>query len=383
MSISRRKVLGIIGGGTIVAATVGAGVFLTTRTPTKALAPWQQAGGYSEPRRRALSYAILAPNPHNRQPWLVDLAEEGKIVLYVDTTRMLPHTDPLNRQITVGLGCFLELLRMAAAEDGYLATIEAFPDGYDHSKLDKRPVAVVSLAKSAAAEKDPLFAHVLERRTLKEPFDLVREVSGSILQSLSDVVQEGVKVGTTNQLAKVDQLRQLTHEAMAIEIATPRTYKESVDLFRIGKSEVNANPDGIDFSGPLFDTLSALGLFSRKLALDTQSSSYDQGIEAVMASIDTAMGYVWLITKTNTREDQLFAGRDWVRVNLAATQAGIGIHPVSQALQEYGEMKDPYDHIHKMLQSEGKTVQMLARLGYADLVPPSPRWPLDAKIMKV
>ena len=31
-----------------------------------------------------------------------------------------------------------------------------------------------------------------------------------------------------------------------IEIETPRTYKESVDLFRIGRAEVDANPDGID-----------------------------------------------------------------------------------------------------------------------------------------
>ncbi|MDQ7069355.1 MAG: hypothetical protein Q9M48_01160 [Rhodobacterales bacterium] len=142
MPVNRRKFLSIVGGGVVLAAT-GAGGFLATRTPQKALAPWGKAGNYEEPRRRALSYAILAPNPHNRQPWVVDLSQSGKIFLYVDTDRMLPHTDPYNRQITIGLGCFLEMLRMAAAQDGYRATIKAFPEGSDSAALDRRPVAEV------------------------------------------------------------------------------------------------------------------------------------------------------------------------------------------------------------------------------------------------
>ncbi|MGI9463258.1 MAG: Acg family FMN-binding oxidoreductase, partial [Aestuariivirgaceae bacterium] len=57
--------------------------------------------------------------------------------------------------------------------------------------------------------------------------------------------------------------------------------------------------------------------------------------------------------------------------------------PMSQALQEYDEMKSHFSRVHKMLAPEGGTIQMLARLGYGVTVPPSPRWPLDAKIMKV
>jgi len=190
MPLSRRKILGIIGGGTIIAATAGAGVFLTSRTPQKALAPWERAGGYEEPRRRALSYAILAPNPHNRQPWLVDLSEDDKIILHVDTSLMLPHTDPFNRQITIGLGCFLELLRMAAAADGYRATIENFPAGFDDNHLDKRPIATISFAKDDNVQSDPLFAHVLQRRSLKEPYDLNRQVPDRILTTLEMLMQQ-------------------------------------------------------------------------------------------------------------------------------------------------------------------------------------------------
>lgn len=60
---------------------------------------------------------------------------------------------------------------------------------------------------------------------------------------------------------------------------------------------------------------------------------------------------------------------------------GLGIHPLSQALQEYPEMAEKYAQIHKILAAEGKIVQMFARLGYAEPVAQSPRWPLEAKII--
>jgi len=68
MVFSRRTFLKVAGGGVILAAG-SAGAFWGTRIPREALAPWDHAGTSQEPRRRALSYAILAPNPHNRQPW--------------------------------------------------------------------------------------------------------------------------------------------------------------------------------------------------------------------------------------------------------------------------------------------------------------------------
>jgi hypothetical protein len=384
-SMQRRHFLRLAGGGIVVAAGAAATGFALTRTPDKALAPWHKAGSaYQEPRMRALSYAILAPNPHNRQPWLADLSTPDVIGLRVDRTRLLPQTDPLNRQITIGLGCFLELLRMAAAKDGYRATVTPFPDGSDPARLDDRMIARVVLAKDQTVRPDPLFRHVLDRRSLKEPFDLTRTVDDETLRRIeASIVGERVSVGSTNRAGDIAEWRKLTRQALQIEIDTPRTYKESVDLFRIGKSEVEANPDGIDFSGVLFETLALVGQFSREQALDTTSTVFKQGVEAVMANVDTAMGYVWLVTPTNTRLDQLDAGRDWLRANLAATALGVGFHPLSQSLQEYPEMAGLYRECHDRLAPRGGTVQMLSRLGYGPSVAPSPRWDLSRKVMKV
>ncbi|NKB78025.1 MAG: hypothetical protein GKR96_13560 [Gammaproteobacteria bacterium] len=95
----------------------------------------------------------------------------------------------------------------------------------------------------------------------------------------------------------------------------------------------------------------------------------------------SSQGYIWLITDMNRREDQIQAGRSWVRTNLAATKMGLALHPISQALQEYPEMAEIYQLIHQRLAPNGGTVQMLGRLGYASTIPPSPRWSINHKII--
>ncbi len=375
--LTSRKTLALLGGGFIVAA--GAGAWHVSRPVGKALAPWDMAGQYDDPRMAALSWAILAPNPHNRQPWKVDLSEPGMVGLYVDTDRLLPETDPFSRQIVIGLGCFLETLDIAAAEAGFKTETVLFPDGSDPDRLDARPVAQILFEEGA--EQDADFPLIARRRTQKDPYDLDRPVSQDSLSTVMQGVRHGSRVDGTVDPSTVQTLRDLSEIALRIEVETPRTYKESVDLFRIGRNEVNANPDGIDFSGPLFETLHLTGQFSRDLALDKSSAAFAQGMDAVLENTRTAMGHVWLCTPGNTREDQIMAGRDWMRLHLAATRAGVAVQPLSQALQEYPEMTEHYATAHALLAKPGETVQMWARVGYCPEVPASPRWPLEAKLM--
>ncbi len=377
MTLSRRKTLRILGGGLVLAA--GAVAADLSTGPAKALAPWRQAGSYKDPRLDALSYAILSPNPHNRQSWLIDLSAADEVTLYVDLEKLLPHTDPFSRQITIGLGCFLETLRMAAAQRGLMTEFDLFPDGEDAKELDQRRVAVVKFAPGA--QPDPLFAHVMKRRTQKDPYDLSRDVSDGVLAELEAACLNGTRPGTTNQGQRVAELRQLSRDALIVEVETPHTFKESVDLFRIGRKEVNENPDGIDFSGPLFQGLHRAGLMTREGTLNPQSTMFEQGLAAVLENADTAMAHIWLVTEVNDRSAQINAGRDWMRVNLAATGLGVAMQPLSQALQEYPEMAVHYSKVHKMLAQDGGTVQMMARLGYCDAVPESPRWPIEKKLL--
>ena len=380
MALTRRRVLMILGGGVVMAAG-SAGTFLATRTPTKALAPWADAGsGYDDPRMDALSWAILAPNPHNRQPWLVRLDGETDVTLFADTARDLPHTDPFDRQITIGLGCFLEVARQAASARGYTVQITPFPEGEPASTLDSRPVAHLRFVQDDA-KADPLFSHVPSRRSCKEPYDMARPVSEPQIASLATTVGDGVGFGGTVQPERVTKLSNLAWKAFQIETETPNTYKESVDLMRLGKSEIEANPDGVDLGGPFLETLKLAGLLSRAALLDPSSEAYKQGLEMYRALFDATPAYIWLKTPGNTRAEQLAAGAAWVRLNLATTAAGLSIHPVSQFLQEYPEMAELYREIHAELADGPETVQMFGRLGYGPAVPPSPRWPIESRVM--
>lgn len=380
--MKRRQFLSLTGGGIVLAAGATLGS-VASRAPTQALEPWTAAGTlYQEPRLRALSYAILSPNPHNRQPWRVDLSTKDTIRLFVDTERLLPETDPFNRQITIGLGCFLETLRQAAAQDGFRTEMDLFPQGSSLHGLDDRPVAEITLTADSETRPDPLFAHVLTRRSVKEPYDLSKPVAQDLLDQLGQSANHGTQFNSSADPEMVQKLRRLTSEALMVETETPRTMQESVDLFRIGKAEIEANPDGIDFSGPLFELLGFTGMMSHESMADPSSSVFKEGIKAVLENAETGMAHIWQVTKGNSRIDQLHTGMDWMRMHLTATALGLSLQPMSQALQEFPEMSALYAQAHETLAHEGETLQMLARLGYAAPVPASPRWPLEAKLIE-
>lgn len=381
---SRRKFMAILGGGIIVAAG-GIGTWAATRDPAGARQPWQaanalKAGSSGAPRIFALSHAILAPNPHNRQPWIAELSTPGEITLYFDTTRRLPETDPFDRQLTIGLGCFIELLEMAAAETGHRAAVTLFPEGEPQPVLDERPVARIRLLADESVERDPLFAQVFARHTNREAYDTARSVSARILDDIGGSVRFA-RMDHVTEAEKVASLRQLSWEAMDIELRTHRTMKESVDLMRIGKAEIEANPDGISLGGLLNEGLEQLGLMDRQAMLDPDSMVFEEGMKAQKVQFDTAMGFLWLTTPGNARTDQIAAGRDYVRMHLAVTEAGIALQPFSQALQEYDEMTGKYGDMRTALGiGDTETLQMFVRLGYGPQIKASPRWPLETRI---
>jgi hypothetical protein len=175
---SRRRFL-YAAGGVALALTGGGAVFAVTRTPSRALQPWRDTESpVADPRLDAFRYAILAPNPHNRQPWQIELVGSDAAIIRCDLDRRLPETDPFDRQITIGFGCFLELARIAATSRGLRMVVTAFPEGAPEApeRLDHRPIAKVSFVRDSAAALDPLFKSIVSRRSsLLTPLMALRE----------------------------------------------------------------------------------------------------------------------------------------------------------------------------------------------------------------
>jgi hypothetical protein len=376
MKASRRGFLAAgLGGVALVAA---GGVWRVTRLPQTAFEPWQLDPTPPEDvRLDAFRHAILAPNPHNRQPWVIELVGDDEAIITADLDRDLPVTDPFDRQITIGFGTFLEIARIAAAERGHAMEIARFPDDENPRTLDERPVARLRFIRNANVARDPLFAQITRRRSNKDEYDLSRPVSAA---DLSSIIQDG-GAGTTDP-DLVAALRTEIVSAIETELNTHDANMESVDLMRIGHKEVDANPDGIELHGPLIETGKLFGVINRESMADPQSTGFQQAIDMLRRTYGSIVGLVWIKTPGNSRLDQLEAGRQYVRANLQATALGIGMHPMSQSLQEYDAVQPMFGRVHALLgAASGERVQMLARIGYGPQIEPTPRWPLETHII--
>ena len=381
MRTSRRLLLRTAAGTAIVLAAGTVGLNRCDRMPASAIAGWQgPEPERTDPRVRALSWAMLAPSPHNMQSWIADISQPDTVILHADTGRLLPETDPFGRQILIGQGTFLELLDIAAREQGYRPEITLYPDGGDDpSTVTNLPIARVAFVADPTVAKDALFAQIPRRRSTKESYEMDRRPDDRGLADLAGIHgDDTVDLRTTVDTDLVGRLMDLTGQAVTTEMQTPRTLRESIDVLRIGADEIAANPDGIELHGPMFWWMRRLGLMTREKAMTPGTLAYQGGIDYAVGWAAATPAFGWLTTAGNRRVDQIAAGRAYVRLNLKATELGLAMHPVSQLLQEYPEMAELQRAFLIATDTPpGHTVQMLFRLGYADPVGASPRRPVD------
>jgi hypothetical protein len=385
--MQRRQFIRLAGGGVIVAATATTLAGCSSALPPEAMAAWQSPGqAETDVRRWILSHAILAPHSHNLQSWLVDLSVPDEITLFIDQKRLLPETDPFSRQMMMSQGTFLELLDLAAKQKGLRAEIVLFPQGvFPPTTVDARPTARIRLLADATVKPDPLFAHILRRRTNRETYEL-REPDAAVLQVITVSVQpHPFRVGFVGsaQPEALQQHRRIAKDAWRIELVTPRTVMESFQVLRVGPKEIAQHRDGISLNDPMVRALNAVGLFDRSVAPAADDFATTSQIEEFNTRIDSTPAFFWLVTEGNDRVTQVNAGRAYVRAQLAATAAGLSMQPLSQALQEYPEQAVPYADIHQMVGAPAPrfTVQMWARLGFAPLIEPSPRRGLASHVL--
>lgn len=380
--MDRRLFIRLVGGGA-VAATLSA---CDSALPPEAIAAWQGPGEQADVRRWLVGHALLAPHSHNLQSWLVDLGVPGEITLFVDRRRLLPQTDPHSRQMMVSQGCFIELLDLAARQKGLRAQIELFPQGaFGPETVDARPTARIRLVPDASVVPDQLFAQIFRRRTNREAYE-AREPDAAALEAIRASVQpHPVRVGFVgaSQPEALAQHRRIAREAWRIELVTPRTAMESLQVLRVGPTEIAQHRDGISLNAPLARALTAVGLFDRHRAPAPDSPSTTAQIRDFNTRLEHTPAFFWLVSECNDRFTQVHAGRAYVRAQLAATAAGLSMQPLSQALQEYPEQAGPYAEIHRLLGAPAPhfTVQMWARLGHAPAIGPSPRRGLAAHLM--
>src|SRR5258706_3279103 len=252
MALSRRGFIRVLGSSAVILGAGGLALTQVDQMPAQAIEGWKgPPPNVRDPRVRALSYALLAPNPHNLQPWIADLREPNAITFILDRTRQLPATDPYSRQITVGCGAFLELLRIGAAEQGYRAEIAAFPNGdWPVNAVGDQPVCRVAFVPDASVARDPLFSQVLKRRTNRNVYDAAPVTDGEASAIHAAMAQLPVQFGWTGEPGQLAKLRNIAKRAWDIEINKDATYYESVKVYRVTADEIFRQRDGRSVHGP-------------------------------------------------------------------------------------------------------------------------------------
>jgi len=369
--------------GVVLVPGIFTGCFTKSEKMQKEVSAWD-GHKYDEKDIRiiVLSYAILAPNPHNKQPWLIQLKDESNFDLYVDTNRTLPHTDPPFRQLHIGQGTFLENLNLAALNFGYKAIINYFPQGqYSNSVIENKPVASIELIQDKSITKDPLFDQILVRQSNKRTYDNEKAPLKQlkILQSkIKEELENGFSLNITSKTEHMEKLRDIMVNSMKIESNNHDRDMETIKMFRFSKEEVNKYKDGFGLAQSGVTGIKKFlieNLFlSRNSAEKDPLSFGKEAISMTQNQVDSTTTFGWLTTTNNNRLDQVKIGRVYERINLLANSLGLEIHPMSQVLQEYSDMNGLQKEFLNYLKVPKKhTVQMFFRIGTAAKVEHSPR----------
>lgn len=365
----RRRFLRLLGGASILHLPMLSGC-TNTAISTALAAPVND----DDPRYRWLAVAARAPSSHNMQPWKVALTSRpDKMALYVDTARLLPAADPQCRQTMISLGGFIELLCMAANADGVDCEVEQFASNKDAN----HPVAIFTFTRMQTISKqDGLLPFAASRRVNRETFRQNAPLSEERLSLLLAAGNNRLALAYGSvQTGKISEISVLVAEAWRIDLQQPEIMLEMLKVTRIGYSEIERYRDGIAIQGFLPELAERLGMFPRDHVPEQNSAVMKSMREMGEQQASSAAGWIWLVTPGNSRPQQIAAGRAFVRLHLRATQLGIALQPMSQALEDYPAMSESQQKLYQTLTvtPEKETVQMLARIGYADPSPLTPR----------
>lgn len=361
------------------------GVFV----PKKYLEPWSKTyhKQFEDPGVQILAHGVLAPNSHNLQPWRVVLEGNDSFLLYVDSDRLSPKADPPGRQVTISQGTFLEYVRVAAENLGYEAEMQLFPEGEYGSdgsaaNLGSKPVARVTLQKlrgnetGPGTENSPIYNAMFVPDTYRVPYKETKLKAGDV-EKLEALSRENVTIVIFQAPEDLEKLGNIAFRAAEIEAGNEGVQQEGFELFRPNEWKKNEYRYGFSLEGqglPAVNVHLMQGLISLFPSLNSPEASEKSFLSQTESAVENTPAYALIITKGNTRTEQVEAGILYSRFLLTATDMGYAMQPMSQATEEYPEMTEIYKEIHREYAGENETIQMLLRVGVPEKkVPPTMR----------
>jgi nitroreductase len=337
--VNRRSFLKGAGVITVVVAGGGVyraydqGVFSIGKGP--AYEPWKNWRDAADGPLALVRAAILAASPHNTQPWRFKVTDSA-IDLYLDTQRNVGALDPYLREEHLGMGCALENLLLAAAANGYAATVTLEPGKLEPIPADPQTklVARVDLAPGKS-EPSELYDAIPRRHTNRAPYDPQRPLSPDFLEALGHLPGDDSNTNLFLFPAEADRKKivEVSSAANSELYSDPDVQRGSERWLRLKWSSVQEHRDGltIDAFGlpPLADA--AAKMMTPKMLSWAAAHGEKNGYVNLMLSAPL-IGFI-AVRDRYDRQQCLAAGRIWQRAHLLATARGLAARPCNEAVE--------------------------------------------------
>jgi len=312
----------LIGSGALIGACSGI---------TRADLPDSKTANPSTPMldatgRRILYYASLAPSGHNSQPWRVRIESVNTWIIEADGDRRLPCVDPSNRELMLSLGAFAENLSLAAGALGRHADIETIA----YSRHDRD---ILRIVLRPGRKTDNHLGLMTTRRTVKHGH-LSREIYADDVATLSHQTGGGLFYFPRTS-SHASCIRDAAVESFRIQAARDDAQRELVHWLRLRNRDAVRHRDGLTPNGMEIQGFN--NWFVRHFVSPEDFMKTDfrrKGVD-VTAQLAKEGGGWMVITSSGTSVAELIdTGRRFQRMAIAARARNIGIHPMTQVLEE-------------------------------------------------
>jgi len=327
----------------------------------------------SDPILRIVDSARWAQNAHNVQSWRLWRIDSGTLQGGLDPARLLPKTDPLDRQLILSLGALTEAARIAARKEGLnLSERWIAPLDWNPATKPGIPVFEWRLASTIVGNgpidemQSDVQVDALSRATVKYRVTGARLTEGFADGAVARFDRRGMRFAIIERGPVLDQVLKLAREAYRIEMTTTSTLMESFNYTVYGAKARARHPYGITLLGN-FDQKS-VGFFEFLAQAFPQSpADYGRsGIEMFGKVLDRCEQIIVLTTSRNTAEEQFEAGQALQAVWMATLNKGVSLLPLSQGLQEPVQYAAERQGLQALLANDGDTVQMIWAVGKPD-----------------
>jgi hypothetical protein len=310
--------------------------------------------GRLDPDRVALlTAASLAPSSHNTQPWLVWVSDSNRWTIGQESHRALPVVDPGNREPVIALGAFLENLVEAAGSVGLHVALEVLARKFTDREL-------VQIELTPARRREGLSGAIPRRRTVKNGYR-TRELSRADLALLTTGLNGSVAYFPYGS-AQASYLAGGTIEAFRQQSSRDDAQRELAGWIRFSNADARQHLDGL--TPATMEITGLAGLFVRRFFnADTvmKESFRARGVDSVATQALAHGGWLVLIAPDESIQAHLDVGRRFQRLALRACERSIGLHPMSQLIQEEPWRRE----IAAELGVDGQ-VRLVVRVGYVE-----------------